>query len=80
MEALARIFVPSIATVPNLPKPARAAIINTCENKSVNASCASPRNLAMVVWSGTSWAHSTRNATSVRHSRSICREERTPWQ
>ena len=36
IEAFAAILVPSIATVPNLPNPARAAIINTCANKSVN--------------------------------------------
>src|SRR4051794_25918236 len=32
---LARIFVPSIATVPNLPSPAQAAITYTCANKSL---------------------------------------------
>ena len=48
IEAFAAILVPSIATVPNRPNPTPAAIINTCENKSVNTSRASARNLAIV--------------------------------
>ena len=48
IEALAGVLVPSIATVSGRPRPARAAISNTCENKSVNTACASTRNRAIV--------------------------------
>ena len=61
-------------------QPASPAISSTCANRSVNASPASARNRAIVEWSGVSWAHNTRNATSVVHNRSICRDDRTPWQ
>jgi len=79
-EALAAILVPSIATVPNRAKPACAATSSTWVNNAANASWQSARNRATVEWSGTSWAHSTRNATSVPHNRSTCREDRTPRQ
>jgi hypothetical protein len=38
------------------------------------------RNSAIVEWSGTSIEQITLNATSPRHARSICREDRTPTQ
>lgn len=65
--------MPSIATVPNLAGP-RAAIINTCENKSLNELLrinAEPGDRGMV---GPILAQSTRKATSVTHnSQSVAR-------
>ena len=60
----------SLAYADANPDEARA-IISTCVNSEMNPSWQSARNRARVQWSGTSWAHNTRNATSVPHSRSI---------
>nr|WP_198541263.1 hypothetical protein [Parafrankia soli] len=47
-------------------------------NRSVTASWQATTNRETVQWSGTSPAQATRNATSTAHSRSTCRDERTP--
>jgi hypothetical protein len=79
-DAFAAILVPSMAIVPNRPNPAFAASRSTCTNRSANAVWWACRKRAITEWSGTSAAQITRNATSTSHSRSICRDERTPRQ
>ena len=62
-EAFAAILVPSMDTTPTLTIPAAAHSRSTWVNTSANPSSCSVRNRAIVVWSGASWPHSTRNAT-----------------
>ncbi|OHV33228.1 hypothetical protein BBK14_15665 [Parafrankia soli] len=77
-DAFASIFVPSTATCPSRPSPCRTHSLRTWVNRSVTASWQATTNRETVQWSGTSPAQATRNATSTAHSRSTCRDERTP--
>jgi hypothetical protein len=78
-DAFAPIFVPSSATTPAFPIPSRAHSTRTSANRAaaVPANCC--RNRATVAWSGPSPAQITRNATSCPHSRSIRRDDVTPF-
>ena len=77
-DAFAATFVPSRVTVSNRTIPALAHSASTSANNRSTTSGAMSANRQTVLWSGTSPAQITRNATSSQHSRSICRDERTP--
>jgi hypothetical protein len=61
--ALAWIFVPSSATVPNLSRPISRASSSTRTNKASISLRKRRRKVAMVSWSGCSFAAMNRNAT-----------------
>ena len=78
LAAFAPMRTPSNATTPNRTMPNCAHSCNEAVSRSANAASWTLRKLARTVWSGMSEAQMIRNATSVAHSRSICRDERSP--
>jgi hypothetical protein len=78
INALADIFVPSIATNPGRRRPDRAHSPSTPENTSPSARSCRRRNSAIVEWSGATLPATTRKTTSSMQPRSMPREDRTP--
>ncbi len=80
MEASAFILVSSTATTPIRASPAAAHRASTSAKTPSATPSVSWRNRAMVLWSAGRPAQMTRKATSIQHSCSVRRDERTPVQ